>query len=113
MRNRDEIKPMDVRNLVTSSLRRLKYASFCARVAPIVDRFFLVMCQHDRITAGRSLAHYLNRDKVEMCLPIDLFRSGIVRSFQLAQMRGNLPECQWIFQGVDAVVMLVLAIGLG
>ena len=40
-RHRNETRSMDVRNLAISSLRRLKYSSFCARVAPIVDRVFL------------------------------------------------------------------------
>jgi hypothetical protein len=43
-RNGDGMKPMDVRNLAIGSLRRLKYASFCARVAPIVNLLFLAAC---------------------------------------------------------------------
>ena len=63
------------------------------------------------MNADRALAHYLNRDKMEMSLPIDLFRSRVIRNLQLGQTRRNSPECQWIFQGVDVAAMLVSAIG--
>jgi len=80
---------MNIRNLAIRSLRRLKYASFCARVEPIVDWVFLVTRQHGRGMAVKFLAHYLSRDKVQVCLPIDLFRDRTIRNFRPAQTHSN------------------------
>jgi hypothetical protein len=44
-----------------------------------------------------------------MCLPIDLFWRKSVKTLAQAQTHDDLPECQWIFQGVDVVPVLTSA----